>query len=131
MKKLVRQVGEYQKLYRDDKSGIAWIEDGSTGLGISVHPNIDSSGSVRGMKKLGFWGKDDRTVRSHGFTYNIDILSYNANDKYEMIVYNECHCQACNRRRFLERPENKVGKIGIDGLPERGLITGKGCDLIW
>ena len=26
------------------------------------------------MKNLGYWGKDDRTVRSHGFIYNIDTF---------------------------------------------------------
>lgn len=99
MKKIIRQIGEYKNLYRDDKNGIAWIEDGSTGLGYSIHPNIDSSGSVTGMKKLGYWGKKDRTIRSHGFIYNIDKLSYCEKNRFEMIVLKECKCQACIERR--------------------------------
>ena len=51
-KKLIKEIRPYVKLYRDTNNGIAWIEDGSTGLGISVHPNLDKSGSVTGMKKL-------------------------------------------------------------------------------
>ena len=51
-KKLIKEIRSYVKLYRDTNNGIAWIEDGSTGLGISVHPNLDKSGSVTGMKKL-------------------------------------------------------------------------------
>lgn len=50
MKKFIRSIEEHVNLYRDDKNGIAWIEDGRTGLGISIHANIDISGSVRGMK---------------------------------------------------------------------------------
>lgn len=66
MKQFIRQIEEHVNLYRDDKNGIAWIEDGRTGLGLSVHANISSSGSVSGMKTCGYWGKKDRTVRSHG-----------------------------------------------------------------
>lgn len=40
-KKLIKEIRPYVKLYRDTNNGIAWIEDGSTGLGISVHPNLD------------------------------------------------------------------------------------------
>lgn len=71
-KKLIKEIRPYVKLYRDTNNGIAWIEDGSTGLGISVHPNLDKSGSVTGMKKLGYWDKSDRIVLSHGWKYNID-----------------------------------------------------------
>lgn len=55
-KKLIKEIRPYVKLYRDTNNGIAWIEDGSTGLGISVHPNLDKSGSVTGMKKTGILG---------------------------------------------------------------------------
>lgn len=62
----MREIEKHINLYRDDKSGIAWIEDGTTGTGVSVHPNIDSSGSVRGMKDRGYWGKKDRTILKGG-----------------------------------------------------------------
>lgn len=54
MKQLIRKIEEHVNLYRDDKNGVAWIEDGRTSLKISVHANIDSSGSVSGMKNLGY-----------------------------------------------------------------------------
>jgi hypothetical protein len=99
MKQFIKEIEPSVRLYRDDRNGIAWIEDGRTGLGISVHPNIDISGSVAGMKNLGYWGKKDRTVRSHGWIYNIDSFVCNENDKLEMIVANECRCQGCIERR--------------------------------
>jgi len=37
------------------------------------HPSIDASGSVRGMKKLGYWGKDDVCVRCGSYIYNLSI----------------------------------------------------------
>ena len=64
-KQFIREIKSHVNLYRDTLNGIAWIEDGSTGLGISVHPNIDKSGSVTGMKNLGYWNRSDRIVQSH------------------------------------------------------------------
>ena len=89
-KQFIKEIEPYKKLYRDDKNGIAWIEDGSTGLGISVHPNID---------KLGYWDKSDRIVQSHGWKYNIDRFVCDKENELEMIVSNECMCQACMERR--------------------------------
>lgn len=40
------------------------------------HPSIHVTGSVRGMKKMGFWGKDDRIVRSGQYYYNLSIRIY-------------------------------------------------------
>lgn len=98
-KQFIREVKPYVKLYKDTTTGIAWIEDGTTGLGISVHSNIDNSGSVAGMKNLGYWGKSDRTVRTHGFIYNIDSFVCDKDNELEMIVANECTCQGCIERK--------------------------------
>lgn len=100
MKQFIRKIEEYVNLYRDDKTGIAWIEDGKTGLGISVHGNINSSGSISGMKARGYWGKKDRTVRSHGWIYNIDSFVCDKDNELEMIVADECRCQGCIERRM-------------------------------
>ncbi len=35
------------------------------------HPSIHYTGSVRGMKKLGFWKKSDRCVRCGQYIYNL------------------------------------------------------------
>ncbi len=98
-KKFIREIDECATLYRDDKNGIAWIEDGHTGLGHSCHANIDASGSVTGMKNLGYWNKRDRVIQSHGFKYNIDRFVIDKKDKYDLIVANECMCQGCIERR--------------------------------
>ena len=103
MKQFVREIEKHINLYRDDKNGIAWIEDGTTGMGISIHANIHSSGSVRGMRDRGYWCRKDRTVRSHGWIYNIDTFICDKNDELEMIVANECMCEACLERRNEER----------------------------
>ena len=96
-KQLIREIKPYTKLYRDDRTGIAWIEDGSTGCGHSAHANIDATGSVRGMKKLGYWRKEDRVIRSHGVAYNIDTLVIS--DMLDEIAAKECRCEACMKRR--------------------------------
>ena len=110
-KQLIREINEYTRLYRDDRTGIAWIEDGSAGVGISIHPNIDASGSVRGMKEQGYWGKNDRTVKSNGFIYNIDHITFSWYEGYhhalEMIVASECRCQGCLERMVDELKEGE------------------------
>lgn len=40
------------------------------------HPSIHVTGSVRGMKKLGFWGKNDVVVRSGSYYYNLSVTLY-------------------------------------------------------
>lgn len=37
------------------------------------HPSIHYTGSVRGMKNLGFWGKNDLCVRCGRYIYNLSI----------------------------------------------------------
>ena len=108
MKQLIREIEQNLSLYRDDETGIAWIEDGHTGIEVSIHPNIHASGSVEGMKKQGYWEINDRTVKSHDYIYNIDkvsITSLNNSLLYELeqIVLNECKCKGC-----LERKSNEV-----------------------
>lgn len=89
-KTFVRKISEYVELHRDPKTGIAWVENGHTGNGHSAHPNISSSGSVRGMKSRGYWKKGDKTVRSHGFIYNISKCS--VSDHLDGIALANCRC---------------------------------------
>ena len=107
MRKAVRQIQPGVILYRDDLNGLAWIEDGRTGLGVSVHPNISNTGSVRGMIDRGYWHKKDRTIRSHGWIYNIDRFVCDKDDELEMIVADECNCSACIERRGRNATESK------------------------
>jgi hypothetical protein len=97
MKRLIKEVKPNANLYIDDNTGIAWIEDGSTGMGHSVHPNIDITGSVRGMKDRGYWGKHDKIVRSHGWQYNIS--KFVISDELDNIVADYCQCECCKERR--------------------------------
>lgn len=96
-KQFIKEVKPYANLYRDDKTGIAWIEDGSTGMGHSVHPNIDESGSVKGMRDRGYWGKEDKIVKSHGWQYNTS--RFVASDELDNIVADYCMCEECQNRR--------------------------------
>lgn len=82
---------------KHDRHGLAYIEDPITGFSHGAHPNIDETGSVRGMKKLGYWGKKDRTVRSKGYIYNIDIVA--VHDELDERAAKHCRCEACRERR--------------------------------
>jgi hypothetical protein len=89
-KQLLETIDTSTHLYRDTRTGIAWVENGHTGCGHSAHPNIDASGSVRGMKALGYWHRTDRTARSHGFIYNIDSAS--GSDQLSLLAAAYCRC---------------------------------------
>jgi hypothetical protein len=93
----IKTIAPYRELYRDPKTGIAWVENGSTGNGHSCHPNIHYTGSVRGMKKLGHWEKTDRIVRSHGYYHNIEMCVID--DELDQIACNYCQCGGVHRRR--------------------------------
>lgn len=97
--KEVRELMPFVKLYRDDNNGIAWVEDHSTGHRVSAHPYISSTGSVAGMKKMGYWGKDDKIVESHGYMYNISRFVCDESDELEMVAAKECMCEKCKERR--------------------------------
>lgn len=107
MKTFIREVEPGANLYRDPVFGIAWIEDTRAGIGISVHPNIDVTGSVEGMVARGYWGKNDRIVESHGWIYNIDRFSCWPDDELEQIVARECRCQSCIERRKRREESEK------------------------
>ena len=40
------------------------------------HPSIHYTGSVKGMKKLGYWGKKDKCVRQGQYIYNLSKTVY-------------------------------------------------------
>lgn len=40
------------------------------------HPSIHRTGSVRGKKKLGFWGRNDRCVLCGQYIYNLSITTH-------------------------------------------------------
>lgn len=89
-KVLLKEIDSNIELYRDNRTGIAWVENGRTGNQHSCHPNIDATGSVAGMKKLGYWNKEDRTIKTHGAIYNIDKLV--VTDKLDELAKQYCQC---------------------------------------
>lgn len=82
----------HHRLFIDDATGIAWVEDTSAGISHSAHPNISATGSVRGMRDRGYWGRKDRVVRSHGWYYNIDHLV--CSDPLDEVAARACQCEA-------------------------------------
>jgi hypothetical protein len=84
MKTLIRQIDKYTRLYRDN-TGLAWIENGHTGLGHSCHPNISDTGRPRIV-----YGKRARIVYSHGFAYNTDSVV--VTDPLDEIARKACQC---------------------------------------
>lgn len=49
---------------------IITIKNYSVGIRHSAHPNIDKTGSVKGMIKLGYWHKNDVIISQGDFIYN-------------------------------------------------------------
>ena len=90
MKEKIKENAEYIILYRCPRTGIAWVENGKTGNRHSAHPNIDATGSVKGMKSRGFWKQHDRKVKTNGTIYNIDKLV--VNDALDEIARQYCRC---------------------------------------
>ena len=107
MSQFIREIEPRVELFRDAVTGIAWAEDHRTGLGVSVHPNIDENGSVEGMVARGYWRSSDRVARSHGWIYNIDRFVCNDEDPVEAIVAEECMCPACIERRAAQRERKR------------------------
>lgn len=118
MSQFIREIEPGVELFRDAVTGIAWAEDHRTGLGVSVHPNIDESGSVEGMVARGWWRSSDRVARSHGWIYNIDRFVCNDEDPVEAIVAEECMCPACIERRgnCLSKTEGNQGEILLGAI---------------
>lgn len=122
-KELIKKLGEFAELYRDTENGIAWVEDGSTGMGHGAHPNIDKSGSVKGMKNRGYWGRGDRTVQSHGFIHNVDVFC--AHDLLDYVASESCECVGCqSRRRTSPTIDHNRRREQIEEIA-MALLTGK------
>jgi len=101
-KRLLEQIDECTALYRDEDTGIAWVENGHTGNGHTCHPNIHHTGSVNGMKRLGYWRHSDITVRSHGFIYNIS--KFTVSDEFDRLAAKHCRCGGNHGN--MEKPSN-------------------------
>lgn len=111
---------EYFEAFRDVKTGIFYIKNGRIGIEHCCHANIDGTGSVRGMKKLGYWKRKDRCIRSHGAVYNIDTLVIH--DCIDQIAADYCMCVACRERkeRGSEWYEKQSQEQKTNEILERG-----------
>lgn len=92
----IKEIAPYKTLYRCSNTGIAWVEDGTSGNGHSAHANIHGTGSVQGMKRQGYWEAKARVERTNGYIYNIDTLVIS--DKLDQIAADHCLCRACRER---------------------------------
>mgnify|MGYP001560152951 CR=1 FL=1 len=103
------EIDPHRILVRDARTGIARVEDGTTGTAASCHPNIAQSGSIRGMKQRGYWDRHARTVRAFGFVYNIDEVV--CSDELDDIARAFCWCGgACDdRMNDTARPQLSDG----------------------
>ena len=99
----LKTIRPHVELYRDPRTGIAWIENGSAGTGHSCHSNISGSGSAAGMIRSGRWDKGDKFVRSHGFLYNVSHCI--TSGELDKIACKACRCG---------------GAHGCAGSPRRG-----------
>ena len=57
--------------FKKYETGIVIVENRSAGIGHSAHPNIHKSGSIEGMKKLGYWNRKDKIVEAGDYLYNV------------------------------------------------------------
>lgn len=114
----VKKIAEHATL-KVYSNGIATVHDGSSGMTHSVHPNIDCTGSVRGMKQLGYWKRDARTVRAGSYIYNIDSLAYDKENAYDMVAYENCMCMACLERKMKVSKEQSA-----DGIVREEKVSG-------
>jgi len=96
-KQLIEVIEPHVNLYRDSNTGIAWVEDGRTGCGHSCHPNIDASGSVRGMIARRYWHEDDLVILTNGFKYNVS--KFMASTDYDLVAAKHCQCRGCLLRK--------------------------------
>jgi len=75
------------------KGDIVWtIDNYSTGGGHSAHSNIDASGSVSGMEKLGYWRNTYRTLRHKVFIYNMSKIACSDLLVELCLAIEECRC---------------------------------------
>ena len=81
----IRKLDDTATLYRDNRTGIAFVRDSVRGCSWSVHPSISTSGSVNGMRKLGYWEKEDKVVRCHGAYINTSHVVLD-NEYYRALV---------------------------------------------
>lgn len=95
----IKEIAPHKTLYRCSITGIAWVEDGSSGTGHSAHANIHKTGSVQGMKRQKYWKHMDRVERTNNFIYNIDTLIIS--DELDQIAADHCLCRACRERKSL------------------------------
>jgi hypothetical protein len=92
---LLRELGPGINLYRDGRTGLAWVEDEGRNLTYNPHPSIPSGDfrhTVRTMKLRGLWKRDCRTAASHGAIYNLSLCRTNLDNSLDVIAMENCRC---------------------------------------
>lgn len=55
---------------------ICTIWNESLGMEHCAHPNIDKTGSVKGMKSRGFWREEDKIYSKGGYHFNMSKVTF-------------------------------------------------------
>ncbi len=117
----IAQVRPYAVLERHVLKGIARIADGSSGTAASCHPNIDSSGSILGMRARGHWLRTDRIVTANGFHYNTSQLVLHSDDDRLAALACRCGGDACYR--YQMETGFRIPPSNIELLPDSEIVT--------
>ena len=107
MKTFIKEIKKHANLYTCPRTGLAWIENGTTGTKHTLHANIYDSGSVRGMKQSGYWRKEDRTVKTNGFIYNVDTMCNDDNEEFNFYLKKYCQCPGCSEKKAADDRQQK------------------------
>lgn len=99
----VEEIGKIDnfKIYRNIKTGIAFVDDTEHGVIWSCHPMLSSDASIQMTRVNGIWKKEASIARNNGFIFNVDELDIV--NPYNRLMLNYCECRGCRRRRKLNK----------------------------
>jgi hypothetical protein len=112
---LVQEVTTSLKLYRDERTGVAWVEDLEGNLVLTPHPFIGKGDSIRTMKLRGIWKRDCRTAASHGLIHNISWCRTDLDNPLDVLAMRACRCGGVHHEQREEGShggEEKAAPIG-------------------
>lgn len=83
-------LSESRHLYRDPITGIAWVEDTSSGMADSLHPNIGPRPTMGGARRL--YGPTGRPVRVGQYIYNRAEYIGASEEQNRAALLGACRC---------------------------------------
>ena len=91
---VIKKINDCQEIIRHNKTGIVFVDDGKTGCIHSHHAAIDSNGSVIGMKRRGFWGRND-FIKFNVVGMSVNISSSCCTSSFGLVTRILCNCPEC------------------------------------